>query len=86
MRYEYDIVLRPLSPEDGSGWIATVPDLPGCMGDGEAPEEALQDVKSAIDSWIQHAEELNREIPKPRGIEDFSGKFTLRPPKFYIKN
>ncbi|MFD1673519.1 type II toxin-antitoxin system HicB family antitoxin [Alicyclobacillus fodiniaquatilis] len=81
MHQKYGIVLKPMGSEDGGGWVATVPDLPGCMGDGETQEEALRDVESAIEAWIQHAKDLGREIPKPKGLEDYSGKFTLRLPK-----
>lgn len=33
--YKYPIVIEPLSQEDGGGYVATVPDLPGCMSGGE---------------------------------------------------
>ena len=38
---EYAIMMEPLSVEDGGGWLATVPALPGCTGDGETREGAL---------------------------------------------
>lgn len=31
----YRIVVQPLPAEDGGGYLAYVPDLPGCMADGE---------------------------------------------------
>jgi antitoxin HicB len=34
-----------------------VPDLPGCMSDGETPEEALKNAQDAISSWIEAADE-----------------------------
>ena len=37
---DYAVMIAPLSAEDGGGFLATVPDLPGCMSDGETPEEA----------------------------------------------
>jgi len=60
----YPIVLEPLSGDDG-GWLATVPDLPGCMSDGETREEAARNVQGAILSWIEAAEELGRQVPAP---------------------
>jgi predicted RNase H-like HicB family nuclease len=62
---EYPVVLRPLSPEDGGGWVALVPDLPGCMSDGENAYEALQNVQGAIEEWKDAAIKLGRPIPKP---------------------
>lgn len=32
--------VQQLPAEDGGGFVATVPDLPGCISDGETPEEA----------------------------------------------
>jgi antitoxin HicB len=62
---EYPVLIEPLSPEDGGGFLATVPDLPGCMSDGETPEEALANVKDAVESWIEEARSLGRKVPAP---------------------
>lgn len=64
-RLDYRVVIEPLSEEDGGGYFATVPDLPGCMSDGETPEEAVANVQDAILSWIEAATELGREVPLP---------------------
>ena len=64
-KLEYTVIVEPLSAEDGGGFIATVPDLPGCMSDGETPEEALANVQDAIATWMEAATDLGRQIPKP---------------------
>ena len=64
-RLEYPVIVQPLPPEDGGGFVATVPDLPGCMSDGETPEEALINVQDAIAAWIEAAVELGRKVPEP---------------------
>lgn len=64
-RLEYPIVIEPLSVEDGGGFLATVPDLPGCMSDGETREEAARSIADAIDAWIEEATRLGRPIPDP---------------------
>ena len=43
----YPAEIRPLATEEGGGWLATFPHLPGCMGDGETPEAAIADGYSA---------------------------------------
>ena len=63
-RYAVDV--QPLSPEDGGGFVATVPALPGCMSDGDTPEEALANAYDAIEEWIDAAEKMGREVPGPR--------------------
>jgi antitoxin HicB len=51
-RLEYSVLVEPLPPEEGGGYLATVPDLPGCMSDGETPQEAIANVHDAIAAWI----------------------------------
>jgi predicted RNase H-like HicB family nuclease len=61
----YPVLVEPLSPEDGGGFVATVPDLPGCMSDGESPAEALANVQDAILCWFEAAAEMGRPVPAP---------------------
>ena len=65
MTLEYAVRIERLGESDGGGFLATVPDLPGCMSDGETPEEALKNVQDAVVSWIEAAKEWKQEIPKP---------------------
>lgn len=64
-RLTYPIVIEPLPPEEGGGFLALVPDLPGCMSDGESPEEAIVNVQDAIDTWIEAANDLGHPVPAP---------------------
>ena len=64
-RLEYSIVIAPLAVDDGGGFIATVPDLPGCMSEGEAPEEAMHNAMDAIEEWIDASRGLGRDVPQP---------------------
>jgi antitoxin HicB len=61
----YPVVIEPLAEEDGEGFVALVPDLPGCMSDGETAEAALASVKDAIAAWIDEAKALGRSVPTP---------------------
>jgi len=62
---EYPVVIAPLPPEDGGGFLATVPDLPGCVSDGATPEEAISNVMDAIEEWIDASRQMGRDVPKP---------------------
>ena len=53
--------------EEDEGYIAVVPELPGCSAFGETEEVALEEVKLAMDLWIKAASSEGREIPKPQG-------------------
>ncbi|MCL1925606.1 MAG: type II toxin-antitoxin system HicB family antitoxin [Syntrophorhabdaceae bacterium] len=46
------VELRPLTEEEGGGWLASFPDLPGCMSDGETPEEAFRNAAEAESAWL----------------------------------
>jgi antitoxin HicB len=61
----YRILIEPLSPEDGGGFLASAPELTGCMSDGETPFEALTNVQDAMVQWIYEAKALGRTIPQP---------------------
>lgn len=51
--------------DEDRGFIAVVPELPGCSAFGETEEEALREVKVAIELWIEIAKKENRTIPEP---------------------
>jgi antitoxin HicB len=64
-KLDYPIIVEPLSAEDGGGFVATVPDLPGCMSDGKTPQEAFANVENAIKAWIEAAKDLGHNVPQP---------------------
>jgi antitoxin HicB len=61
----YPLLVEPLPAEDGGGFVAIVPDLPGCMSDGETPQEAVANVQDAILAWIEAARDLGHPVPAP---------------------
>lgn len=63
---DYQVVIEPLSHEDGGGFGATVPELPGCMSDGETPQEALENVYDAVACWVEAAQEMGRPVPEAK--------------------
>jgi antitoxin HicB len=76
---DYPYELRPLNEDEGGGWLITFPDLPGCMSDGETPEEAIKNGEDALHGWIAAVKEEGRKVPAPS--ESLSGKFVTRIPK-----
>ena len=62
---KYEIIIY-WSNEDHV-FIADVPELPGCMAHGETQEAALQNVKEAIQLWIDTALECGDPVPEPKG-------------------
>lgn len=82
MRFEdYPFEIRPLSEDEGGGWLITFPDLPGCMSDGETPEEAMVNGKDAFECWMAAHLADGRIMPAPGSANQTSGQFRLRAPK-----
>ena len=63
---DYAVLIEPLPEEDGGGFLATVPDLPGCMSDGDTREAAARNIDDAIAAWLEEARALGRDIPQPK--------------------
>lgn len=61
----YRVVIEPLSAADGGGFLATAPDLVGCMSDGETPYDALRNIEDAITQWLDEAKRIGRAVPAP---------------------
>jgi antitoxin HicB len=83
MSLQYRINLRPLSDDDGGGWLAEAIELPGCVSDGDSPAEAIQNLESAKEAWITTALAKGMFISEPQ-IEsepEYNGRITMRFPK-----
>ena len=63
--HNYGVDIRPLNEAQGGGYLALVPELPGCKSDGATPQEALENAYDAIECWIEAAQEMGREVPQP---------------------
>ncbi len=61
----YEIILY--WSEEDDAYIAEVPELPGCAADGATYREALGNVQTVIEEWIETARDIGREVPPPKG-------------------
>ena len=77
LKYQVNIAF---DPRDGI-YVARVPELENCHTDGKTPEEALSNVREAIELWVETAHERNISIPEPMSQKKFSGKFVVRTPE-----
>ena len=53
--------------DDDNKYIVEVPELSGCMSDGETIEEANINCDKVIKEWIETAKSIGREIPNHKG-------------------
>ena len=77
----YPVTISPLTKEEGGGYIAEFPDLPGCIATGATIEAALQEAEDATNAWIKTAKEFGDEIPEPSIAANYSGQWRIRLPK-----
>jgi antitoxin HicB len=78
---QYPFEIRPLSEEDGGGFLISFPDFSECISDGETPEEAIQNGQDALQETIAALESMNLPVPEPGSGGSYSGKFIQRVPK-----
>ena len=79
MKFEdYAIRIDPLPEDEGGGYLVTVPDLPGCMADGETVETAIVEARDAFVAWTMAEREDKGDLPASKA---YSGQFVQRIPK-----
>jgi predicted RNase H-like HicB family nuclease len=65
MSIKYEMIIY-WSNEDNA-FIVEVPELPGCMADGQTYQEVVANAEMVVQEWIETAKELGRPIPEPKG-------------------
>ncbi|HYL74463.1 MAG TPA: type II toxin-antitoxin system HicB family antitoxin [Bryobacteraceae bacterium] len=61
---EYQFTVRPLSADEGGGYLVEYPDIPGCMSDGETITEAIANGREALRDCLEVFRESGRSLPK----------------------
>ena len=65
MKIKYEMIIYWSDVDEA--FLVEIPELPGCMADGETYQEAVQNAEVVIQEWIATAQSLGRSIPEPRG-------------------
>jgi len=76
--FSYPFTIRPLDDSDGGGFAIEYPDLPGCISDGETPEEALRNGRDAVKAYLLSCAKHGDPYPKPGAA---SGQWRQRVPR-----
>ena len=63
MKNKYKVIYY-YSEDDGL-YLVYAPELPGCFSDGRTLSEAISNLDTIIDEWIETAKEEKRDIPSP---------------------
>ena len=67
-----------VAQDDDGDYIVEVQELPGCAADGKSPNEAFENLREAMTSWLTSRIEAGSEVPEPRADEEYSGRILLR--------
>ena len=77
MPYRMEII----EDKDEGGFVASYPDLQGCITCGETAESAVANALDAKRQWLEAAIDSGIEIYEPDSLKDYSGQFKLRIPR-----
>jgi antitoxin HicB len=78
---DYPFEVRPLSSEEGGGYLISFPDFAECISDGETVEEAMESGRDALKATIAALKAKKLPVPAPNSGGVASGKFVARVPK-----
>ncbi len=78
---QYPFEIRPLTTEEGGGFLISYPDFSECISDGETSEEAIENGMDALEETIAALESMGFPVPAPNSASQYSGKFIQRVPK-----
>jgi RNA polymerase sigma-B factor len=81
----YRVTVKPEADAPQSQWIASVEELPGCEARGDSPDQAVENLRSAMETWLSSAVEDPRVVSPQRatrrkGASSPSGRFLVRMP------
>jgi antitoxin HicB len=78
---DYPFEIRPLSLEEGGGFLISYPDFSECLLDGETIEETIKNGSNALKSTVAALKSKGLPVPAPNSGGVSSGKFVARVPK-----
>ena len=78
---DYPFEVRPLSSEEGGGYLISFPDFAECISDGETVDEAIESGHDALKATVAALKAKKLPIPAPNSGGVASGKFVARVPK-----
>jgi len=78
---DYPFEVRPLSTEEGGGYLISFPDFAECISDGESVDEAIANGRDALKATIAALKSRKLPVPAPNSGGVASGKFVARVPK-----
>lgn len=76
---------KVLMRDEAGGYVAQLLEFPGCIAEGESPDEAIQGLDEAMEDWIEEVLNAGKPVPEPIEALGYSGRLVLRLPKWVHK-
>lgn len=87
MDYYLDLHYPVTVHEDSEGgFVIEIEELPGCMTQADTFDEAFEAIEDARKVWIETAYHEGHDIPLPRDMEKYQGRFLVRLPRTLHRN
>jgi len=77
----YSVIVEHIKEEDDEYFFSRVMELDGCHSHGSTRHESLDNLREAMEGYIEVKLEHGDPIPEPVSADAYSGKFLLRLPK-----
>ena len=81
LNLQYPVQLSQRDDDGEPYWFAEILELPGCMADGETPDETIGNLQEAKRLWMESCLEDGHQVPVPAEPHAYSGKLLVRLPK-----
>jgi antitoxin HicB len=74
-----------IEPDPDGGFVASIPDLPGCYSYGDTKQESIEKLEESKAAWLESYHSMHGEAPEPANAQSFSGRVLMRMPKHLHK-
>jgi len=64
---KFYVVIEP--DLESGGYVAECPELPGCVSQGETVDEALRNIKEAIEAYLESVKKHGESLPLVTEVE-----------------
>ena len=81
VKLPYTRVVQERNDDTGHYFYGKILELDGCQSTGETLEDLYMNLNEAMEGYIETKLEHGFQVPEPKDIEEYSGKFNLRLPK-----
>ena len=81
MALPYNFIISYVKDESGNYYYGKVLELDGCQSTGDTIDELYENLREAMEGYIETKLENGFEVPEPTSAENYSGKFNVRLPK-----